>query len=132
MTKPNAWLYAAASAVWLAVGVIGGWAGSAWHDHAEPTFAPGAQTVAKPGPMFSGMTPQYRGSGSFEVPAQAPPGAYIVGVNGRSLGCVWARRDAKGKTVSQGVNAGASQIVTVSSADVRFDLLGDCLVEKSR
>lgn len=86
-------------------------------------------------PSLPGVTVMFRGSGLFRVPEQIAPGTYQVAVNGKSLGCGWARKrafdDAQGSVIrSDNINAGSSQLVTVEAGDRAFRLRGDCLWER--
>jgi hypothetical protein len=123
------WIYLAATAVWLLVGGIVGWA-------VKPT--PAAGQFEQPAPAaiaeraFPGARINWVGSGTFTVPAEVTPGAYIVAAGTSStFGCSWIRLkadDDKPKSViDEGVvNRGGFDRFTVGSGDRVLKLLGDC------
>ena len=134
MRVPNL-LYVIGAAGGLLVGGLGGFAvghnassGSAQFEQPAPT------AIAER--AFPGTRINYVGSGTWTVPNQVPPGAYIVAAGNGAFGCSWLRLktdDDKPKSVidSGTVNRGGFDRFTVARTDEVLKLLGDCIVAAS-
>jgi hypothetical protein len=99
------------------------------HDTSASFEQPAPAAIAER--AFPGARINYVGSGTFQVPAQATPGTYIVAAGSSTFGCAWERLkadDDKPKSVidSGTVNRGGFDRFTVASGDRVLKLLGDC------
>lgn len=127
--KPPRWVYWVAAILWAPIGGLVGWAVKP--APATATFEQPAAT-AIPERAFPGVRLSWSGGGTFQVPAQAPPGDYIVAAGSASaFGCTWLRlRKDDGKPKSEigsgSVNRGGFDRFTVGSGDRVLKLLGDC------
>lgn len=127
--KPRAGVYWLAAAAWI---IVSGPVGYAVGHNTKP-----AAQFEQPAPTaiaeraFPGARLSWSGSGTFQVPNQAPPGSYIVAAGNGSFGCSWVRLRAddgkpKSEIDSGTVNRGGFDRFTIGSGDRLLKLLGDC------
>lgn len=126
------WIYLVAAAIlWVPIGGVAGWAAKSGTASSAARFEQPAPAVV-PQSAFPGVRVTYVGGGTFQVPAQAAPGTYIVTASGNTFGCSWLRLkadDDRQKSVidSGTVNRGEFGQFTVSRSDRVLKLLGDCM-----
>lgn len=129
--------YWAAAAVWVLPGLIaGGAAGYALKPSTDAGQFEQPSPAAIAERAFPGVRINWVGSGTFQVPAQATPGTYIVTASGLTFGCSWIRLkadDDRPRSVigSGSVSRGGFDRFTVGGADRVLRLLGDCMWAKS-
>lgn len=137
MRPPHLGAYWLGSSVWILVGLLLGGVGVY---ALKPDATPAKFEQPAPPPVaeqaFSGAQINWVGSGTFQVPAQAPPGRYLITPSGSVLGCIWKRlksTDGKPKSViAQGSpNRGASDEIVIASSDHVFEMLGDCTLGRA-
>lgn len=129
MASKTYWL---ASAVWMIPGLVAGVAGgfALKPDSTSASFEqPAPAAIAER--AFPGARLSWSGGGTFQVPAQAAPGEYIVAAGSSAFGCAWVRLkadDGKPKSVidSGAINRGGFDRFTVASTDRVLKLQGDC------
>lgn len=129
--------YWAAAAVWVVVGAVpAAAAGYALKPSTEAGQFEQPSPAAIAERAFPGVRVNWVGSGTFQVPAQATPGTYIVTASGLTFGCSWIRLKAdddkpKSEIDSGTVNRGGFDRFTVGSGDRLLKLLGDCMWARS-
>jgi hypothetical protein len=84
-----------------------------------------------PQTAWAGARLSYSGSGTWHVPAQVPPGTYMVTATGNVFGCAWYRLSKDdGKPRSEieagSVNRGSFSVFTVASTDKLVRFRGEC------
>lgn len=124
--------YWAAAALWtIPALVVGGAVGYALKPVAASAQFEQPTPTATAELAFPGTRINYVGGGTFRVPAEAPPGRYLITPSGSTIGCIWKRlkaNDDKPKSVvdAGAPNRGASDEIIVAPSDRFLALLGDC------